>query len=57
MCSTFDQSIHPFNGEKEPNMPQWKFTDKVLENTKQLVLSLYKKYNRNTIINPLFRNR
>ena len=46
ICSTFDQSIHPFNGEKEPNMPQWKFTDKVLENTKQLVLSLYKKYNR-----------
>lgn len=46
MCSTFDQSIHPFNGEKGPNMPQWKFTDKVLENTKQLVLSLYKKYNR-----------
>lgn len=47
MCSTFDQSIHPFNGsQKEPNMPQWKFTDKVLENTKYLVLSLYKKYNR-----------
>lgn len=47
MCSTFDQSVHPFNeDEKPPNMPQWKFTDKVLENTKQLVLSLYKKYNR-----------
>jgi hypothetical protein len=46
MCSTFDQSVHPFNGKKKPNMPQWKFTDKVLENTKQLVLSLYKKYNR-----------
>ena len=47
MCSTFDQSTHPFNGsQKEPNMPQWKFTDKVLENTKQLILSLYKKYNK-----------
>lgn len=46
MCSTFDQSVHPFNGKKKANMPQWKFTDKVLENTKQLVLSLYKKYNR-----------
>ena len=32
MCSTFDQSVHPFNeDEKPPNMPQWKFTDKVLE--------------------------
>ena len=47
MCSTFDQSVHPFNKDKKPpNMPQWKFTNKVLENTKQLVLSLYKKYNR-----------
>lgn len=56
MCSTFDTTGYSSAPtKKEPNMPQWKFSDKVLENTKQLVLSLFKKYGKEIEISTHYR--
>lgn len=47
MCSTFsgDTGATNKNGTKLydiPNVPQWTFTDKVLENTKKLIIEIFK---------------
>lgn len=49
MCSTFNTSKnqnYKLSSNTPPNMPQWEFSDKVLENTKKLILELFKKYGK-----------
>lgn len=49
MCSKFNTTKnqnYKLSSNTPPNMPQWEFSDKVLENTKKLILELFKKYGK-----------
>lgn len=49
MCSIFNKSKnqnYQLTSKTPPNMPQWEFSNAVLENTKKLVLELFKKYGK-----------
>lgn len=53
MCSTFNKSKnqnYQLTSKTPPNMPQWEFSNAVLENTKKLILELFKKYGKLEII-------
>lgn len=47
MCSKFNTTKnqnYKLTSKTPPNMPQWEFSGEVLENTKKLILELFKKY-------------
>ena len=52
MCSTFNKSLNPnlVMKELQPNMPQWYFEQEVLDNTKLLIIELFKFYGKMDII-------
>ena len=47
MCSTFNKNKNPnlATNNLEPNMPQWSFSQKVLDNTQKLIYMLCDEYN------------
>lgn len=45
MCSSYNKTLSDLEFRKTPpNAPQWYFSDKVLENTKKLILSIFSTY-------------
>jgi hypothetical protein len=51
MCNTFNRlGTKQMLDEIKPNQEQWSFSDKVLENTKKLIIELYSKFGELEII-------